>query len=110
MKFVKAERQLLLADYEIWGASANWQMSIFYGNLTQPLILTLDFTDFTFDSVFFEIGFKITPLLDRCRNFEKANSKIDFVPQNYTLKRKTITPPQDFQANFNHSTMTLMLQ
>ena len=56
--FVKAEKQLLLADYEIWGASANWEMSVFYGNLTQPLILTLDFTDFTFDSVFFEIGLK----------------------------------------------------
>lgn len=104
VKFVKAERQLLLADYEIWGASANWGMSIFYGNLTQPLTVILDFTDITWDSVGFEIGFKITPLLDRCRNFEKANSKIDFVPQNFTLK--TITP-QDFQANFNHNGLDL---
>lgn len=96
VRFVKAEKQLLLNDYEIWGASANWELSIFYGNLTQPLVVTLDFTDFTFDSVFFEIGFKITPLLDRCRNFEKTNEFITFTPQNFTLK--TITP-QDFQAS-----------
>jgi hypothetical protein len=100
VKFVKAERQLLLADYETWGASANWEMSIFYGNLTQPLTVTLDFTDISWDSVSFEIGFKITPLIDRLRNFEKTNEFISFTPQNFTLK--TIIP-QDFQANFNHN-------
>ena len=100
VKFVKAERQLLLADYETWGASANWEMSIFYGNLTQPLTVTLDFTDISWDSVSFEIGFKITPLLDRLRNFEKTNEFISFTPQNFTLK--TIVP-QDFQADFNHN-------
>jgi hypothetical protein len=99
VKFVKAERQLLLADYEAWGASANWQMSIFYGNLTQPLSVTLDFTDISWDSVSFEIGFKITPLLDRVRNFDKINEFISFTPQNFTLK--TIVP-QSFQANFDH--------
>ncbi len=99
VKFVKAERQLLLADYETWGASANWQMAIFYGNLTQPLTVTLDFTDISWDSVSFEIGFKITPLLDRVRNFEKTNEFITFTPQNFTLK--TIIP-QSFQANFKH--------
>ncbi|HPW67747.1 MAG TPA: hypothetical protein PLS84_11800, partial [Salinivirgaceae bacterium] len=57
VKFVKAEKQLLLTDYETWGASANWQMSIFYGNLTQPLTVTLDFTNISWDSVSFEIGF-----------------------------------------------------
>jgi hypothetical protein len=97
VKFVKAEKQLLLADYEIYGASASWELSVFYGNLTQPLTVTLDFTDFTFDSVALEIGFKITPLLDRCRNFEKTNEFISFTPQNFTLK--TITP-QDFHAHF----------
>jgi len=97
VRFVKAERQLLLADYETWGASANWELSVFYGNLTQPLTVTLDFTDISWDSVSFEIGFKITPLLDRVRNFEKTNEFIAFTPQNFTLK--TITP-QDFQANF----------
>jgi|GEM_PF-2543978 len=100
VKFVKAERQLLLADYEAWGASANWQMSIFYGNLTQPLTVTLDFTNISWNSVSFEIGFKITPLLDRVRNFDKTNEFISFTPQNFTLK--TIIP-QDFQANFNHN-------
>lgn len=104
VKFVKAERQLLLADYEAWGASANWQMSIFYGNLTQPLTVTLDFTDISWDSVSFEIGFKITPLLDRVRNFEKTNEFITFTPQNFTLK--TIVP-QSFQANFNHNSLNL---
>lgn len=104
VKFVKAEKQLLLADYEIWGASANWQMSVFYGNLTQPLTLILDFTEITWDSVGFEIGFKITPLLDRCRNFEKTNELISFAPQNFTLK--TITP-QDFQASFIHNSLSL---
>lgn len=100
VKFVKTEKQLLLNDYEIWGASANWEMSIFYGNLTQPLTVTLDFTDITWDSVVFEIGFKTTPLVDRCRNFEKTNEFITFQPQNFTLK--TITP-QDFQAKFRHN-------
>ena len=100
VKFVKAERQLLLADYKTWGASANWQLSIFYGNLTQPLTVTLDFTDISWDSVSFEIGFKITPLLDRVRNFEKTNEFITFTPQNFTLK-SIIT--QDFRANFNHN-------
>ncbi|NLK56578.1 MAG: hypothetical protein GX292_03385 [Bacteroidales bacterium] len=99
VKFVKAERQLLLADYEAWGASANWEMSIFYGNLTQPLTVTLDFTDISWDSVSFEIGFKITPLLDRVRNFEKTNEFISFTPQNFTLKAIV---PQSFQANFKH--------
>ncbi len=99
VKFVKAERQLLLADYKTWGASANWQMSIFYGNLTQPLTLALDFTNISWNSVSFEIGFKITPLLDRLRNFEKTNEFITFTPQNFTLK--TIVP-QSFQANFDH--------
>ncbi len=99
VKFVKAERQLLLADYKTWGASANWQMSIFYGNLTQPLVVTLDFTDVSWDGVAFEIGFKITPLLDRLRNFEKTNEFISFSPQNFTLKTKVI---QDIQANFDH--------
>lgn len=103
VKFVKAEKQLLLNDYEIWGASANWELSIFYGNLTQPLTVTLDFTDFTFDSVSLEIGFKITPLLDRCRNFEKQNEFITFTPQNFTIK--TITP-QDFQTSFLHNNVT----
>ena len=105
VKFVKAERQLLLTDYETWGASANWQMSIFYGNLTQqPLTVSLDFTDISWDSVSFEIGFKITPLLDRVRNFEKTNEFITFTPQNFTLK--TIVP-QSFQANFNHNSLGL---
>lgn len=104
VKFVKAERQLLLADYETWGASANWQMSIFYGNLTQPLTVTLDFTDISWDSVSFEVGFKITPLLDRVRNFEKTNEFISFTPQNFTLK--TIVS-QSFQANFNHNSLNL---
>ena len=99
VKFVKAERQLLLTDYKAWGASANWQMSIFYGNLTQPLSVTLDFTDISWDSVSFEIGFKITPLLDSLRNFEKTNEFITFTPQNFTLK--TIVP-QSFRANFLH--------
>ncbi len=102
VKFVKAERQLLLTDYRTWGASANWQMSIFYKNLTQPLTVTLDFTDISWDSVSFEIGFKITPLLDRVRNFEKTNEFISFTPQNFTLK--TIVP-QSFQANFNHNSL-----
>lgn len=104
VKFVKAERQLLLDDYEVWGASANWQMSIFYGNLIQPLTVTLDFTNISWNSVSFEIGFKITPLLDRLRNFEKTNEFISFAPQNYTLK--TIIP-QSFQANFNHNSLGL---
>ncbi len=99
---MKAERQLLLTDYKVWGASANWQMSIFYGNLTQPLTVTLDFTDISWDSVSFEIGFKITPLLDRVRNFEKTNEFITFTPQNFTLK--TIVP-QSFQANFNYDSL-----
>lgn len=99
VKFVKAERQLLLTDYKTWGASANWEMSIFYGNLTQPLTVTLDFTDISWDSVSFEIGFKITPLLDRVRNFEKTNEFISFTPQNFTLKAIV---PQSFQANFKH--------
>lgn len=103
VKFVKAERQLLLNDYEMWGASANWELSIFYGNLTNPLTVTLDFTDISWDSVSFEIGFKITPLLDRLRNFEKTNEFISFDPQNYTLK--TITP-QNFQAKFNHNSLS----
>ena len=30
VKFVKAEKQLLLADYEIWGASANWPKCLFF--------------------------------------------------------------------------------
>ena len=109
VKFVKAERQLLLADYETWGASANWQMSIFYGNLTQPLTVTLDFTNISWDSVSFEIGFKITPLLDRVRNFDKTNEFISFTPQNFTLK--TIVP-QSFRANFLHynlSTSTITI-
>ncbi len=104
VKFVKAERQLLLADYKTWGASANWQMSIFYRNLTQPLTLTLDFTNISWNSVSFEIGFKITPLLDRLRNFEKTNEFITFTPQNFTLK--TIVP-QSFQANFIHNSLDL---
>jgi hypothetical protein len=103
VKFVKAERQLLLADYEAWGASANWQMAIFYGNLTQPLTVTLDFTDISWDSVGFEIGFKITPLLDRVRNFEKTNEFISFTPQNYTLKTMAT---QSFRANFNHNSLS----
>lgn len=103
VKFVKAERQLLLNDYEVWGASANWELSIFYGNLPQPLVVILDFTDVSWDSVAFEIGFKITPLLDRLRNFEKTNEFISFTPQNYTLK--TITP-QNFQAKFNHNSLS----
>jgi len=101
VKFVKVERQLLLADYKYWGASANWELSIFYGNL-QPLTVTLDFTDISWDGVSFEIGFKITPLLDRVRNFEKTNEFISFTPQNFTLK--TIVP-QSFQANFNHNSL-----
>lgn len=100
VKFVKAERQLLLSDYEMWGASANWELSISYKNLPQPLVVTLDFTDISWDGVVFEIGFKITPLLDRLRNFEKTNEFISFVPQNFTFK--TITP-QNFQAKFNHN-------
>ena len=102
VKFVKVERQLLLADYKYWGASANWQMSIFYRNSTQPLTVTLDFTDISWDGVSFEIGFKITPLLDRVRNFEKTNEFITFSPQNFTLKSIT---PQNFQANFNHNSL-----
>jgi len=102
VKFVKAERQLLLADYEIWGASANWRMSIFYGNLTQPLTVTLDFTDISWDSVSFEIGFKITPLLDRVRNFDKTNEFITFTPRNFILKSII---PQSFQANFNYDSL-----
>ena len=106
VKFVKAERQLLLDDYEAWGASANWEMSIFYGNLTQPqpLTVTLDFTNISWDSVSFEIGFKITPLLDRLRNFDKTNEFISFTPHNFTLKT---TVPQSFQANFNHNSLGL---
>jgi len=103
VKFVKVERQLLLNDYEMWGASANWELSIFYGNLPQPLVVILDFTDVSWDGVVFEIGFKITPLLDRCRNFEKTNEFISFTPQNYTLK--TIVP-QNFQAKFNHNSLS----
>lgn len=103
VKFVKVERQLLLNDYEMWGASANWELSIFYGNLPQPLVVILDFTDVSWDGVVFEIGFKITPLLDRLRNFEKTNEFISFTPQNYTLK--TITP-QNFQAKFNHNSLS----
>jgi hypothetical protein len=103
VKFVKAERQLLLNDYEMWGASANWELSIFYGNLPQPLVVVLDFTDVSWDSVSLEIGFKITPLLDRLRNFEKTNEFISFTPQNYTFK--TITP-QNFQANFKHNSLS----
>ena len=111
VKFVKAERQLLLADYEALGASANWEMSIFYGNLTQPqpLTVTLDFTNISWDSVSFEIGFKITPLLDRLRNFDKTNEFISFTPHNFTLKT---TVPQSFQANFLHynlSTSTITI-
>jgi hypothetical protein len=103
VKFVKAERQLLLNDYDVWGASANWELSIFYGNLPQPLVVVLDFTDVRWDSVSLEIGFKITPLLDRLRNFEKTNEFISFVPQSFTLK--TITP-QNFQAKFNHNSLS----
>jgi len=103
VKFVKAERQLLLDDYLLYGASANWELLIYYGNLTQPLTVILDFTDHTYDSVFLEIGFKITPLLDRCRNFEKTNEFIGFTPQNYTMK--TVTP-QEIQATFNHNGLT----
>lgn len=104
VKFVKAERQLLLNDYEMWGASANWELFIFYKNLPQPLVVILDFTDVSWDSVSFEIGFKITPLLDRLRNFEKTNEFITFTPQNFTLKSII---SQDFQANFNHNSLGL---
>lgn len=103
VKFVKVERQLLIDDYKIWGASANWKLTIYYANLPNSFSVILDFTDFTFDSVALEIGFKITPLLDRCRNFEKTNEFISFTPQNFTLK--TITP-QNFQAKFNHNSLS----
>ena len=85
------------SDYEAWELL---QSNVnFYGNLTQPLTVALDFTDISWDSVSFEIGFKITPLLDRVRNFEKTNEFITFTPQNFTLK--TVVP-QSFRANFLH--------
>jgi hypothetical protein len=98
VKFVKEERELLLNDYQNFGASANWILVIYYKNLDlRTLTLTLDFTDFTFDAVTLEIGFKITPLLDRVRNFEKTNEYISFIPQNFNLKSII---PQNFQASF----------
>jgi hypothetical protein len=98
VKFVKEERELLLNDYQNHGASANWNLIIYYKNLSRALTLTLDFTDFTFDAVALEIGFKITPLLDRIRNFEKTNEYISFAPpQSFNLKSKI---PQNFQASF----------
>ena len=98
VKFIKEERELLLNDYQNYGASANWNLIIYYKNLSRALTLTLDFTDFTFDSVALEIGFKITPLLDRIRNFEKTNEYITFTPpQNYQLK--TVVP-QEIDAKF----------
>ncbi len=98
VKFVKEERELLLNDYQNYGASANWNLDIYYKNLSnRRLTLTLDFTDFTFDAVALEIGFKITPLLDRIRNFEKTNEYISFTPQSFNLKSII---PQNFQASF----------
>ena len=102
VKFIKEERELLLNDYQNYGASANWDLVIYYKNLLhRRLILTLDFTDFTFDAVALEIGFKITPLLDRVRNFEKTNEYITFdLPQSFNLKSII---RQDFQASFKVS-------
>jgi hypothetical protein len=105
VKFVKEERELLLNDYQNFGASANWILVIYYKNLDlRTLTLTLDFTDFTFDAVTLEIGFKITPLLDRVRNFEKTNEYISFTPQNYQLK--TVIP-QEIDAKFRINQLTV---
>lgn len=105
VKFVKEERELLLNDYQNFGASANWILVIYYKNLDlRTLTLTLDFTDFTFDAVTLEIGFKITPLLDRVRNFEKTNEYISFIPQNYQLK--TVIP-QEIDAKFRINQLTV---
>lgn len=105
VKFVKEERELLLNDYQNFGASANWILVIYYKNLDlRTLTLTLDFTDFTFDAVTLEIGFKITPLLDRVRNFEKTNEYISFIPQNFNLKSII---PQNFQASFRINQLTV---
>jgi hypothetical protein len=100
VNFIKNERQILLDNYDIYGAAAKWSLSVYYGNLTGPIVLTLDFTEFTFDDLNLEIGFKITPLLDRCRNFEKTNELISFTPQNYTITNKVA---QSFQCTFNHN-------
>ena len=99
VKFIKEERELLLNDYQNYGASANWNLIIYYKNLSRALTLTLDFTDFTFDSVALEIGFKITPLLDRIRNFEKTNEYITFAPPQY-YHLKTVVP-QEIVAKFD---------
>ena len=73
--FYKKSRDLLVSDFLEYGKLAYWQLeAVFHNDFLISFIL--DFGKFTFNDFQAEVQFKITPLLDNVKNYDKKTERL----------------------------------
>lgn len=77
--FYKKSRDLLVSDFLEYGKLAHWQLKVVFHN-DFLISFILDFGKFTFNDFQAEVQFKITPLLDNVKNYDKKTERLLDLP------------------------------
>lgn len=77
--FYKKSRDLLVSDFLEYGKLAHWQLKVIFHN-DFLISFILDFGKFTFNDFQAEVHFKITPLLDNVKNYDKKTERLLNLP------------------------------